>query len=73
MKIKKRILTSKFSFMIYIGIKVMVFNIVFMYYICYYMNDRYKFCVKRLLSLRILILQNFIKQFSYEFIFSIIN
>ena len=42
--IRKQILTSKFSFLIYIGIRVMVFNIVFMQYIYYYMNDKCKVC-----------------------------
>ena len=59
--IKKRILTSNFSFPIYIGIKTIVFNIVFMLYIYYYMNDICKYCVKRILLMIILNLQNFMK------------
>jgi hypothetical protein len=44
-------MTLKFSFPFYIGIRAMVFNIIFMQYIYYYINVRCKFYVKRILPL----------------------
>jgi hypothetical protein len=48
--IRKWILTSKFSFLIYIDIRVMILYF-FMQYIYYYINVRCKFHVKRFLPL----------------------